>query len=334
MSSVLRAPSKTRTLYIAGHTGLVGSGLQRHFGNREDFRLLTAARTQLDLTHPAPVEEFLKREEPDVVIAAAGRVGGIQANSQQAAEFIYENLMMEANLIHGAWKAGVKRLLNFGSSCMYPRECPQPMRPEYLMTGKLEPTSEPYAMAKWAGLSLCSAYNRQYGTRYVTAIPCTVYGPGDNFNPEDGHVLSALLWRFYRAKHEGRQSVTLWGTGQPRREFIYVDDLAEACELLLETYEKNEPINIGSSEAVSIRDLAGLAAEVIGFRGKVEWDASKPDGAAHKQVDSSAIRSLGWKPRTKLRDGLLRTYHWFLQSSISFGTAALQQQGHNSGGAG
>jgi len=303
--------------------------MRRHFATREDLHVLTAVRAQLDLSNSAAVEEFLRREEPDAVIAAAGRVGGIQANSQQAGEFIYDNLMIEANLIHGAWKAGVRRLLNFGSSCMYPRECPQPMRPEYLMTGKLEPTSEPYAMAKLAGLSLCSAYNRQYGTRYLTAIPCTVYGPGDNFNPENGHVLSALLWKFHWAKQEGRQSITLWGTGRPRREFIYVDDLAEACELLLETYDKNEPVNIGSSEAVSIRDLARMAAEVVGFPGKVDWDTSKPDGAAHKQVDSSVMRSLGWNPRTKLQEGLLQTYRWFLQSSM-----ALQQQGHNSGGAG
>lgn len=313
MSSVLRAPSKTRTIYIAGHTGLVGSRLWRRLGVREGIRLVGAVRGELDLTDSVGVREFLQRERPDTVILAAGRVGGIQANARYPAQFLYENLMMEANLIHGAWRAGVRTLLNFGSSCMYPRECEQPMRPQDLMTGRLEPTSEPYAIAKWSGLALCDGIHRQYGSRYMTAIPCTVYGPGDHFDPDEGHVLPALLWRFHRAKEQGDETVVLWGTGQARREFIYVDDLAEACEILLEGYEGTDPVNIGSSESVSIHELARQIAQVVGFRGAIEWDRSRPDGAPDKRLDSSVIRSLGWKPRTGIQEGLIRTYRWFLE---------------------
>jgi nucleoside-diphosphate-sugar epimerase len=220
-----------KSVYVAGHTGLVGSALARRLTGRPGLRLVTVPRSDLDLLDSAQVERFLQRERPEAVVVAAGLVGGIQANSEAPARFIYENLMIEANLIHRSWKAGVKRLLNFGSSCMYPRECSQPMRPEQLMEGKLEPTSEPYAVAKLAGLSLCRSYNRQYGTRYITVIPCTVYGPGDNFDLEGGHVISALLRRFHEAKERGDRSVTLWGTGRAQREFLYSDDAAEACDL-------------------------------------------------------------------------------------------------------
>ncbi len=297
--------------------------MDRRLSGREPWRVVTADRAELDLTDPRSVLEFLNREKPEAVIIAAGRVGGIRANAEYPGEFIYENLMIETNLIHGAWRAGVQRLLNFGSSCMYPKDCPQPMRPEFLMTGGMEPTSEPYAVAKWAGFSLCGAYNRQYGTRYRTAIPCTVYGPGDNFDPETGHVLSALLGRLHQVKEENRPTVVLWGSGKPRREFLYADDLAEACEVLLESHEGKEPVNIGSSEAVSIRDLANLAAEVVGYRGRITWDLSKPDGAPRKEMDSSVIRSLGWKPRTALRDGLAATYRWFLENEGKAGRSCV-----------
>lgn len=303
-----------RAIFVAGHTGLVGSALCRRWEDRPGLRVITAGRRELDLRDPAKVEEFLGARRPDAVVIAAGTVGGIQANSSRPAEFIYNNLMIEANLIHGAWKAGVRRLLNFGSGCMYPRECPQPMSPEHLMTAAVEPTSEPYAMAKLAGWILCRSYNRQHGTRFVTAIPCTAYGPGDNFDLEGGHVLSALLRRFHEAKEEGKRRVTLWGTGNARREFIYSDDLSEACDLLLERHGGEEPVNIGSGEASSIQELAVAAAQVVGFHGEIEWDPSRPDGAPVKWLDSRAIRALGWRPRTGLREGMEKTYRWFLQS--------------------
>ncbi|MBI4354277.1 MAG: GDP-L-fucose synthase [Candidatus Omnitrophica bacterium] len=304
-------------LYVAGHTGLVGSALMRRFSKEPTWSVVTATRAEVDLTRQEAVETWLPRVHPDVVIIAAGRVGGIEANRRYPAEFIYENLIMEMNLIHGAWKAGVKRLLNFGSSCMYPKRCPQPMRAEHLMTGPMEPTSEPYAMAKWAGLSLCDSYNRQYGTRYVTVIPATVYGPGDSFDPEDAHVLSALLRKLYEAAEQGRGEVTLWGSGQARREFLFTDDLAEACALLLDHDEAASPINVGSGASWTIRELADLIAEVVGFRGTVRWDASRPDGAPEKRLDSSLIQAMGWRPRTNLRGGIEQTYRWFLEHELS-----------------
>lgn len=302
-----------RKRYVAGHTGLVGSALLRRWADTPHVMLLVAARAELDLTDSRAVEGWLARSKPDEVIAAAGRVGGIIANANAPASFIYENLMIEANLIHGSWKAGVQRLLNFGSSCMYPKYCPQPMRPDHLMTGAVEPTSEPYAIAKWAGLSLCSSYNRQYGTRYVTAIPCTVYGPGDSFDPTQAHVLPALIRKFHDAKEHGEREVRLLGNGTAQREFIYADDLAEACGLLLRRYDRSDPVNIGSGESSSIRELATLIAEVVGFSGDVLWDRSAPDGAPAKVLDSSTIRGLGWAPRTDLRTGIEQTYHWFLE---------------------
>ncbi|MBI2885467.1 MAG: GDP-L-fucose synthase [Candidatus Omnitrophica bacterium] len=297
--------------YIAGHTGLLGQALLRAWEGRPDLRLVTATRQELDLTDARAVERFLAAARPDTVILAAGRVGGIAANQAQPAQFIHDNLMIEANLIHGAWKAGVARLLNFGSGCMYPTACPQPMRPEQLMTGPVEPTSEPYAMAKLAGLSLCAAYNRQYGTRFISAIPCTLYGPGDHFEGPDAHVLSALIAKFHEAKAARRPSVTLWGSGNARREFLHVDDMASACETLLSRAEGAEPINVGSGTSQTIRELAELIRGVVGYEGGIGWDASRPDGAPDKRLDSSAIRALGWAPRTELREGIERTYAWF-----------------------
>jgi len=301
-----------KSLYIAGHGGLVGSALARHFSGRPGMRMITAGRSELDLLDARAVEHFLKRERPEAVVIAAGRVGGIAANSERPAEFIYENLMIEINLIHGSWKAGIGRLLNFGSSCMYPKEASQPMRCEDLQTGKMEPTSEAYATAKWAGLALAQAYRAQHGVRYVTAIPATVYGPGDNFDPKEGHVLSALIHRFHQAKEQSRSSLTLWGSGRPRREFLYSDDLADACELLLERYDAEEPINIGSGQACSILELAKQVARVVGFRGEIIWDSSHPDGAPEKCLESSRIRALGWAPKTGLAAGLEKSYEWFL----------------------
>lgn len=299
-------------IYIAGHTGLVGSALVRRFAKREGVRTVTATRNQLDLTDRAQVDAFLCRERPDAVLIAAGKVGGILANTRAPAEFLYENLMIEANVIHGAWQAGVKRLLNFGSSCMYPHTCAQPMAPAQLMTGALEPTSAPYAVAKWAGMTLCAAYHRQHGAAFMTVIPCTVYGPGDSFDPDNAHVLSALIRKLHEAQERAEPQVALWGTGAPRREFIYADDVAEACELVLSREVDEAPINIGSGQVQSIRDLAALVKDVVGFRGAVHWDRSRPDGAPEKILDAGRLRAYGWTARTPLRVGVEQTYQWWL----------------------
>ena len=313
----VQAVAERARLYLAGHTGLVGSALRRRLAGQSRYETVVAARAEVDLLQQDAVEAWLAKSRPDAVIIAAGRVGGILANSRRPAEFIYENLMIEANLIHGAWKAGVKRLLNFGSSCMYPLASPQPMGLEHLMTGPLEETSEPYAMAKWAGLSLCEAYNRQYGTRYLTVIPATVYGPGDSFDPDEAHVLSALIRKFHEAVEGESPDVTLWGTGRPRREFLFADDLAEACELLLGCDEVARPINVGPGTSRTIRELAEIVADVVGFRGAIRWDAFRPDGAPAKTLDASAIQAMGWRARTDLRDGIAQTYRWFLEQQNS-----------------
>lgn len=313
MSSGLKAPFR---LFIAGHTGLVGSALVRQFSKRRDVRLCLADRDQVNLLDPEAVRQFLAQDRPEAVILAAGRVGGIFANAHSPADFIYENLVMEANVIHAAFEMGVKHLINFGTGCMYPRETPQPTRPDQLMTGKVEATSEPYAVAKWAGMVLASAYQRQHGVRYFTVIPCTVYGPGDHFHSDDSHVLSALITKFHQAREEKRAEVTLWGTGSPRREFLFSDDLAQACDLLLERYEGTDPINIGSGEPVTIRALAEAVAQVTGFRGEIRWDSSQPDGAPVKWLDSMPMRALGWSPKTDLRSGLEKTTAWFLKHQL------------------
>jgi GDP-L-fucose synthase len=300
-----------RKLYVAGHTGLVGSALVRRFSRRRGVDLVTAGRAELDLADGKAVESFLQKTKPEVVIVAAGRVGGVLANSQYPAEFVHQNLMIQTNLIHGSWRAGIKRLLYFGSACMYPRDCPQPMSPDALLTGKLEPTSEPYAIAKLAGLSLCSSYNRQYGTDFVTAVPCNLYGPGDAFDSARSHVIPALIVKFHHARKTGARHVEVWGDGRARREFLYVDDLVEACELLLDSYHGSGPINIGSGEFATVRELAQWIAETVGYEGAIRWDASLPAGAPDKLLDSGAIKALGWSPRTDLREGLKRTYEWF-----------------------
>lgn len=301
--------------YVAGHTGLVGSALVRRWAGQPSIQVATATHEELELTDAAAVQAWLDAQRPDEIVIAAGKVGGIEANASEPAAFLYENLMIETNLIHGAWRAGVARVLNFGSSCMYPRECPQPMRPEHLMTGPMEPTSEPYAMAKWIGLSLCQSYRRQHGARFITAIPCTVYGPGDHLDLHTAHVLSALMRRCHEAKTQGARAVTLWGTGAARREFVYADDVTEACEILLARYDDAAPINIGSGQVCTIRELAELVADVVGFQGEIRWDHSKPNGAPEKRLDAAAIHRLGWAARTPLRAGVERTYQWFLEQT-------------------
>ena len=299
-------------IYVAGHRGLVGSALVRRLREAGHTRLILKTHDELDLTRAAQVEEFFLREKPEYVFLAAARVGGIQANLEKPGDFIRENLLIQTSVLEAARRSGVKRLLYFGSSCLYPRDCVQPMKEEHLFTGPMEKSSEAYSAAKFAGYVMCEAYNRQYGTDFVTVIPATLYGPHDNFDPDSSHVLSALLRRFHEQR--GGPSVTVWGSGRPVREFLYVDDLAEACLFLMNSKGPlpRSPINIGTGRGVSIRQLAEAIAEVVGFRGSLAFDAAKPDGAPEKVLDSLRMRSLGWTSRTSLADGLKRTYEWYL----------------------
>jgi len=309
-------------IYVAGHRGMVGGAILRRLEAR-GVQTVTRSHAELDLTDQAAVRAFMERETPDVVILAAAKVGGILANNSYPAEFIYENLMIECNVIHQAFAAGVTRLLQLGSSCIYPRNADQPMREDALLTGTLEPTNEPYAIAKIAGIKLCESYNRQYGVDYRSVMPTNLYGPGDNFHPEKSHVLPALIRRFHEAAQEGRDEVVIWGTGTPRREFLHVDDMAEASLFVMEldraTYEANtEPmlshINVGTGTDVSILDLAELVAEVTGFRGRIETDPTKPDGTPRKLMDVSRLDAMGWRASIPLEQGVRETYRWFLEN--------------------
>ncbi len=300
-----------RRVFVAGHRGLVGSAIVRRLGKVE-CDLVTIDRERLDLLRQGDTEHFLVSTKPDVVIVAAGKVGGIFANSALPAEFIYQNLMIATNLIHGAFRTGVRKLLFLGSSCIYPKFAPQPMIEEELLTGPLEPTNEWYAIAKIAGVKLCQAYRRQYGADYISVMPTNVYGPGDNYHPENSHVIAALIRRFHEAKQSASPVVTVWGTGTPRREFIFVDDLADACILTLEQYSGESPLNAGTGEDVTITELARLIAEVVGYRGELVFDASRPDGTPRKLLEISKLRALGWKALTPLAIGLERTYADFL----------------------
>ncbi len=314
-------------VFLAGHRGMVGSAILRQLNqqldNGKQFELLTRKRAELDLTDQSQVREFFQSERPDVVILAAAKVGGIHANNEYPADFIYENLMMEANVIHQAFEAGVMRLLFLGSSCIYPKNAPQPMTEDALLTGTLEPTNEPYAIAKIAGIKLCESYNRQHDTDYRSVMPTNLYGPGDNFHPENSHVLPALIRRFHEAAQEGQHEVVIWGTGTPRREFLHVDDMAAASLFLLgldrETYEANTApmlshINVGSGEDISIIDLARLVAKVTGFEGQILIDPTKPDGTMRKLMDVSRLDNMGWRASIDLEDGIAQTYRWFLEN--------------------
>lgn len=302
----------TAGIYVAGHRGLVGSALVKSLREAGHSRLILRTREELDLTRAAEVEEFFLREKPDYVFLAAARVGGIQVNQARPGDFIRENLLIQTSVLEAARRSGVKRLLYFGSSCLYPRDCAQPMKETQLFTGPMEKSSEAYSAAKFAGYVMCDAYNRQYGTDFVTVIPATLYGPHDNFNPDSSHVLSALLRRFH--DHRTDAGVTVWGSGRPVREFLYVDDLAEACLFLMnaKTPLPASPINVGNGQGTSIRGLAEAIAQVVGFKGSLNFDTTKPDGAPEKVLDSSRMLALGWKPRTSLTDGLKRTYEWYL----------------------
>jgi GDP-L-fucose synthase len=300
-----------RRVFVAGHRGLVGSAIIRRLA-QVGCGIVTVDRERLDLLRQNDTEHFLQSAKPDVVIVAAGKVGGIHANSTLPAEFIYENLMIAANLIHGAFRAGVRKLLFLGSSCVYPKRAAQPMIEEELLTGPLESTNEWYAVAKIAGVKLCQAYRRQYGADYISVMPTNVYGPGDNYHPENSHVVAALIRRFHEAKQSGSPTVTVWGTGTPRREFIFVDDLADACILVLERYAEESPLNIGTGEDIMIIDLARLIARVIGYRGELVFDMSRPDGTPQKLLNISRLKALGWKAKTPFTLGLERSYADFL----------------------
>jgi len=302
------------SIYIAGHQGLVGSAILRKLQAEGFTRLLCRPLDELDLREPAAVAAFFQAERPEYVFLAAARVGGILANNTYPAEFIYDNLLIQANVIHQAYRHGVKKLLFLGSSCIYPKFCPQPMKEDYLLDGKLEPTNEPYAIAKIAGITMCQAYNRQYGTSFISVMPTNLYGPGDNFDPQDSHVIPGLMHRLHLAKENGARQVVVWGTGEPRREFLHVDDLAAACLFLMQHYDSGEIINIGVGQDLAIRELASLVAEVVGFPGELVFDASLPDGTPRKLLDVSRLQALGWQARIPLRQGLAQTYAWFCRS--------------------
>ncbi len=312
-------------IYVAGHRGMVGGAILRKLQAR-GAETITRTHAELDLTDQAAVRDFMQTEKPDVVVLAAAKVGGIHANNTYPADFIYENLMIECNVIHQAFAAGVTRLLQLGSSCIYPRAVPQPMREDALLTGVLEPTNEPYAIAKIAGIKLCESYNRQHGTDYRSVMPTNLYGPGDNFHPENSHVLPALIRRFHEAAEAGQDEVTIWGTGTPRREFLHVDDMAEASLYVLDlpkdVYDANtEPmlshINVGTGTDVSILELARMVAGVTGFRGRIATDPTKPDGTMRKLMDVTRLADMGWRARIALQDGIEETYRWFLANTAT-----------------
>ena len=304
---------KDSKIYVAGHRGLVGSAIVRRLRDAGHENLVLRGHADLDLLRQDRVERFFEEERPEYVFLAAAKVGGIWANSYFPADFIYSNLVIETNVIHAAYLHGVKKLLFLGSSCIYPKHCPQPMKEEHLLSGYLEPTNEPYAVAKIAGIKMCQAYNRQYNTRFISVMPTNLYGPGDNFDLKTSHVLPALIKKFHEAKVGGHESVEVWGTGKPRREFLYVDDLADACLFLMNNYEEDEIINIGVGEDQSIRELAAIVGEVVGFEGDLRFDPTKPDGTPLKLLDVSRLTTLGWKARIPLKAGIRRTYEWFLE---------------------
>ncbi len=303
-------------VYVAGHDGMVGSAFVRALRAKGFTNLVWRSIDQLDLIDQRATREFFAVERPEYVFLAAARVGGILANDTYRGEFIYQNLMIAANVIHAAYEHGVAKLLNLGSSCIYPRLSPQPLKEEYLLAGPLEPTNEPYAIAKIAAIKLCENYRRQYGCRFISVMPTNVYGPGDNYDLARSHVLPALIRKCHEAKVRNAAAVTVWGTGTPRREFLYADDLADACLFLMETYEGESFVNIGCGEDLTIEELAALVAEVVGFRGGIAFDTAKPDGTPQKLLDISRLRALGWRPKVDLRSGIARAYAWFLEHVV------------------
>lgn len=306
---------KNAKIYIAGHRGLVGSSIMRKLQSKGYTNIVTRTHSALNLARQTEVEDFFKNEKPGYVFLAAAKVGGILANNTYPAEFVYSNISVQTNVIHSAYKSDVKKLLFLGSSCIYPKFAPQPMKEEYLLTGKLETTNEPYAVAKIAGIKMCQAYNRQYGTRFISVMPTNLYGPNDNFDLETSHVLPALIRKFHDAKLSNKQSrqkaIVLWGTGSPRREFLHVDDLADACMFLMQNYEDSEIVNIGVGRDIAVRELAEMIKSIVGFEGEIHFDRSKPDGTFRKLLDVSRINGLGWKASIPLREGIEETYRWY-----------------------
>lgn len=300
---------KDSKIYVAGHTGMVGSALCRKLEEEGFLNLVLRTSKELDLTNQSAVAAFFEKEKPEYVFLAAAKVGGIRANDIYRGQFLYENLMIQNNVIHQSYLHNVKKLLFLGSSCIYPKMAPQPIKEEYLLDGKLETTNEPYAIAKIAGLKMCENYNRQYSCNFISVMPTNLYGPGDNYDPETSHVLPALLRKFHEAKLEEREYVELWGSGEPRREFLHVDDLAEACLFLMEDYNETQWLNIGTGKDISIKELAKLIKEIVGYKGKIIWDKGKPDGAPRKLLDVSLLHNLGWEHKINLRSGIEKVYH-------------------------
>ncbi|HDR9251115.1 GDP-L-fucose synthase family protein [Burkholderia vietnamiensis] len=305
--------NKNTRIFVAGHRGMVGSAVVRNLDARGYVNVVTRGRSELDLTNQNAVEEFFRKEAIEVVVLAAAKVGGILANDTYPADFLYLNLMIEANVIHAAYRSGVQRLVFLGSSCIYPRDCPQPIKEAYLLSGPLETTNEPYAIAKIAGIKLCESYNRQYGTRYVSLMPTNLYGPNDNYDLRTSHVLPALLRKAHEAKVEGRESLTVWGTGRVRREFLHVDDMADATIFALEVGLESGLYNVGCGSDVTIEELAREAMQAVGFNGRIEFDTTKPDGTPQKLLDVGLLAQLGWRAKIGLREGLASTYQEFLQ---------------------
>lgn len=308
--------NKMNKIYIAGHRGMVGSAILRKLKCRGYKNFILRTSKELDLRNQREVENFFEREKPEIVILAAARVGGIQANIESPAVFLYDNLMIQSNVIHSSYLNGVKKLVFLGSSCIYPKLAPQPMKEEYLLDGKVEPTNEGYAIAKIAGMKLCEMYNRQYGTNYISVMPCNLYGYGDNFDLIRSHVVAAMIRRFHEAKINNYDNVIIWGTGNARRELLFIEDMADACVFLLENYTGNDFFNVGTGKDVSINELAELVKDIVGFKGSIIYDTSKPDGMPQKLMDVSKLEKYGWKSKISLVEGLKKTYKWYLENCI------------------
>lgn len=306
--------NKDSKIYVAGHRGLVGSAIVRELKKKGYTNIIGKTHKELDLMNSSEVESFFKEEKPEYVFLAAAKVGGIYANSTYPADFIYENLQIQNNVIGNAYKYGVKKLMFLGSSCIYPKMCPQPIKEEYLLSGYLEETNEAYALAKISGLKMCQYFNKQYGTNFISVMPTNLYGPYDNFHPENSHVMPALIRRFHEAKVRGAKEVVVWGSGKPLREFLYSEDMADACIYLMENYEGNDFFNIGTGKEFTIRGLAELIKDVVGFQGEIVWDSSKPDGTPRKLLDVSRLENQGWKYKMELKDGVREAYKWYLEN--------------------
>jgi GDP-L-fucose synthase len=317
-------PLKNKKVWIAGHNGMVGSAIHRRL-ERETCEIITVDRSDLDCTRQADVENWLSINKPDCIFLAAARVGGIHPNNEYPAEFIYENLAIQTNIIHAAYKNNVEKLLFLGSSCIYPKNAHQPLKEEYLLTGELEPTNEAYAIAKIAGIKMCQSYRKHYGCDFISVMPCNLYGPGDNYHPYNSHVVAALIRRFHEAKEQGLDEISIWGTGKPLREFMHVDDLADACIFLMQNYSDASPINVGTGEEISIQNFAELIADIVGFKGAITNDLTKPDGTMRKVMDCSKLKELGWSWQIKFIEGLKQTYRDFSMPSKRLTTASIEK---------